>query len=165
MTTSGPVRRGFLHRARHGSPRATNAHPLRLRFSDPDLDREFREQYDTAAVPQAVMVGFVGLVVVASFGVLDAMVVEGDVSGVFVIRFGFICPAVLAFILALVVARDRAWRLVQAAMCAALTVAAFGLFAIPLVAEVPTYLTRTGMLLTLMFLCAFAPVRFVWAMW
>jgi class 3 adenylate cyclase len=138
---------------------------LRLRFSDPDLDREFREQYDTAAVPQAVTVGLVGLVVVASFGVLDALVVEGDVSGVFVIRFGFICPAVLAFILVLVLARDRAWRLVQAAMCAALTVAAFGLFAIPLVAEVPTDLTRTGMLLTLMFLCAFAPVRFVWAMW
>ena len=165
MTTSGPVRRGLLHRARGSSLSAPNAHPLRLRFSDPDLDREFRQQYDTAAVPQAVMVGIVGLVVVASFGVLDAIVVQGDVSGVFAIRFGIICPAVVVFILVLVLARERAWRLVQAAMCAVVTVAAFGLFALPLVADVPTDLARTGALLTLMFLCAFAPVRFVWAMW
>ncbi len=166
MTTSGRVRRGLVRRAQEAPTDATEKkHPLRLRFSDPELDREFRQQYDAAAVPQAVMVGIVGFVVIAVFGVLDAIVVAGDLSGIYVIRYGIICPAVLVFILGLVLSRDRAWRFVQAAMCVVVTVVAFGLFAIPLVANVPADLTRTGMLLTLMFVCAFAPVRFVWAMW
>jgi class 3 adenylate cyclase len=164
--TSGQIRRGLLQRARESRPRVDDeTHRFRLRFRDPDLDREFRRQYDTAAVPQAVMVGVVGLLVVASFGLLDALVVEDGLSAVYVIRFGIICPIVLFFTLVVVLARERAWRLVQVGSCTALALAAFGLFVMPLVADVPTDFARTGMLLTVLFLCAFAPVRFAWAMW
>ena len=49
MTTSGRVRRGLVRRAQEAPTGATEKeHPLRLRFPDPELDREFRQQYDDA---------------------------------------------------------------------------------------------------------------------
>ena len=165
MTSSGPIRRGLVHRARERPTQASDSRRFGLRFPDPELDREFRQQYDTAAVPLAKMAGLVGFVVVGSFGMLDVLIVDDGLSHVLAIRFGIICPAAVVLIVVLVLARERAWTFVQAAMCTGLAVAALALFAMPLVADVPTDFARTGMLLTLMFLCAFAPVRFVWAMW
>ena len=165
MTTTGPIRRGLVHHARERPTRRSDTRRFRLRFPDSELDREFREQYDTAAVPLAKMAGLVGFVVVASFGMLDALIVDDGLSHVLAIRFGIICPAAVVLIVVLALAGERAWRFVQAAMCSGLAVAALALFAMPLVAEVPDDFSRTGMLLTLMFLCAFAPVRFGWAMW
>ncbi|MFZ0142276.1 MAG: adenylate/guanylate cyclase domain-containing protein [Aeromicrobium sp.] len=163
MTTSVRVRRGLDQRAPASPTDGPDARPFRLRFPDAELDREFRQLYDTAAVPQAVMVGIVGFVVTAAFGVLDAFMFPA--TGLFVIRFGIICPVIVVFSVVLVLARERAWRFVQAGMCAVMIVGAFGLFAMPFVSEVPDDFARTSSLLIIMFLCAFAPVRFVWAMW
>ncbi|MGA9100836.1 adenylate/guanylate cyclase domain-containing protein [Aeromicrobium sp.] len=51
----------------------------------------------------------------------------------------------------------------QPLSCGVVVLAALGLDAIPLIADVPTDYSRTGTLLILMFLFAFARIRFIWA--
>ena len=54
-------------------------------------------------------------------------------------------------------------RVIQPVICGIVVIAAFALDLMPVVAPVPADYSRTGTLLILMFLFAFARVRFVWA--
>ena len=163
MTRAGPTRWAVMNRAPLHQVRTVDIHPIWLRFPDPELDREFREQHDQAAVPQAVLAGVLAIALYAAFGILDAFVVRGDLTWLFVIRFAVVCPFILVVVIWALMS-DRAWMRMQPAVCVVVVVAAYGLDVMPFVANVPIDYSRTGSLLILMFLFAFARVRFLWAM-
>ncbi len=163
MSRAGPTRWAAMNRAPEGHVRTAEIHPLTLRFADAELDREFCEEDDRAALPQAVLAGVLAIALYAAFGILDAFIVRGDLTWLFVIRFGVVCPIILGVLL-LVFLIDRPARILQPAVCCVVVVAAFGLDVMPFVASVPIDYSRTGSLLILMFLFAFTRVRFLWAM-
>ncbi len=163
MSRIGGARLTALHRVREGHEPTADIHPIWLRFPNPVLDREFRLQDDVAARPQAVFAGVLALVLYAAFGVLDAFVVPGDATWLFVIRFAVVCPIILGVVL-LGALSDRFAEYLQPAVCGVVVVAAYGLDVMPFVASVPVDYSRTGTLLILMFLFAFTRVRFLWAM-
>lgn len=134
-----------------------------LRFADGDLDAAFRREHDAAAIPQAQLAGVLAIVLYAAFGYLDTLVVPGDVSSLFLIRFAIVCPLIACVLVVVSIAREG-WRVLQPAVCFVVVVASFGLDVMPEVADVPEDYARTGGLLILMFLFAFARVRFAWAM-
>ncbi len=163
MTRAGPTRWAVMNRAPDDHVRTVDIHPVSLRFADAELDREFREQDDQAALPQAVLAGVLAIGLYGAFGILDAFVVRGDLTWLFVIRFGVVCPIILG-VVAFAYLSERAAGLLQPTVCCVVVVAAFGLDVMPFVASVPIDYSRTGSLLILMFLFAFTRVRFLWAM-
>ena len=136
-------------------------HPLTLRFNDAHAESEFVSDHDEAALPQQRLVGIVAIGFYAGFGILDSLVVTDGLDRVLFIRFGVVCP-----VIALVVAfARRPWVacVAQPVICGVVVLAAIGLDVMPLVAAVPADYSRTGTLLILMFLFAFARIRFTWA--
>jgi adenylate cyclase len=132
-----------------------------LRFSDPRAENAFIADHDEAALPQQRMVGIAAIIFYAVFGLLDTLVVKDGPGWLLFIRFGVVCPVIA---LAVAVAwRPWAARVAQPVSCGVIVLAAFGLDVMPLVAAVPADYSRTGTLLILMFLFAFARIRFTWA--
>lgn len=137
--------------------------PLTLRFREEQAERDFRMDHDEAAIPQQRIVSLVAIAFYAGFGLLDILVVTAGLENVFLIRFGIVCP----FMTVGAVLYWTGWvrkhlATAQPGSCAGTVVAALGLDAIPLVASVPEDYSRTGTFLVLLFLFAFARIRFVW---
>jgi class 3 adenylate cyclase len=142
-------------------PREGQLDRLRLRFLDAELEREFVTEDDRDAIPQMRIAGVLAVVLFGGFGLLDHLVVEGSIVPILVIRFGVVCPVVLVALA--LIGRPVGRRLAQPLVCGVVLVGCGGLNAMPLVADVPSDYARTGTLLVLMFLDAFARVRFPWA--
>jgi adenylate cyclase len=146
---------------RHARYPGLRLHPVTLRFDDPHAESAFISDHDEAALPQQRIVGIVAIGFYAGFGLLDTLVVKDGLDRLLFIRFVVVCP-----VIALVIAfTGRPWvaRVSQPIICGVVVLAAFGLDVMPLVATVPADYSRTGTLLILMFLFAFARIRFTWA--
>jgi class 3 adenylate cyclase len=150
--------------SRNAAQQRSLMHPVTLRLADDVLERDFLADYGRAAVPQARIAGCLAIALYAAFGVLDAQVAPGHVRELYLIRFAVVCPLIASFVLVGFVFPGWSARVVQLAVCVIVIVAAFGLDAMPFVAPVPSDYSRTGTLLILMFLFAFARTRFVWAL-
>ena len=86
-------------------------HWLTLRFSHPDLERQFRHAYFTSSLTAARIGLVLGLVLYATFGVLDEYMVSEIRGVVWAIRFGVVCPLiVLNLALSLSSVYERFWQ-------------------------------------------------------
>ena len=135
--------------------------PLTLRFDDPQAESAFVTDHDEAALSQQRVVGIVAIAFYAGFGVLDSLVVTDGLDRVLLLRFGIVCPAIAVAVA--VTWQPWASRIAQPVSCGVVVLAALGLDVIPLISAVPDDYSRTGTLLILMFLFAFARIRFIWA--
>ena len=140
----------------HSRPRAVT-----LRFSDRDAESAFISDHDEAALPQQRIVGLLAIGFYAGFGVLDTLVVTDGLDRILLLRFSIVCPAIAVAVA--ISWRPWASRVAQPLSCGVVVLAALGLDVIPLIATVPDDYSRTGTLLILMFLFAFARIRFIWA--
>lgn len=132
-------------------------HPLLLRFDDRQLEHEFVEDYNRAALPQARRAGVLAIFLYGIFGVLDTQVAPAHLAALYLVRFGIVCP----YIVLMLVMSYRSWvgRIQQLALCSVVVLGSWGLAVMPLIAPVPSTYAATGTLLILMFLFAFIRVR------
>ena len=133
---------------------------MTLRFSDLVAERAFVSDHDEAALPQQRIVGFVAIGFYAIFGLLDTLVVADGLNRVLFVRLGVVCLIALAIVIAW---RPWAARVAQPVICGVVAISALGLDVMPLISDVPMDYSRTGTLLILIFLFAFARIRLIWA--
>src|SRR5688500_1148288 len=73
----------------------TRMHPLTLRFTG-ELEDEFADQYFTMTLTQVRFALVLGVVLYTVFGILDTMVAPGQRQTLWLIRYAFVVPALLA---------------------------------------------------------------------
>src|SRR3989449_10331205 len=84
------LRRAVLEAA--ADPAAVRTHPLTLRFASPELELAFKEEYERESVRHIRFAVAMGLFLVATFGVLDAVIQPAVRHELWLIRYGVLCP-------------------------------------------------------------------------
>lgn len=135
--------------------------PLRLRFPEP-LESEFRADYLNKSLPQIRVTIFVGMLFIAGFSVLDALVVPDSVPVLFSIRYLGIIPVGLLALLATWSRRFTAF----ADPLQAGTILVSGLGIVAMIAVVPPEAAQAyypGLMLCFIVGFTWMRIRFPWA--
>jgi signal transduction histidine kinase/ActR/RegA family two-component response regulator len=104
----------------------------------------------------------VGTLMMATFGVMDLLVLEGALETILAVRYGVLVPATLLFLVYTFFSHFH--RHAQGAVTCMVTFMGFGLSAIILIAPVDTSpLYFAGNMLAIFFAYTFLGLRFVWA--
>ncbi len=133
---------------------------LRLRFPG-ELERSFREDYYRKSLTSLRLSLLLGAVLYALFGVLDVWVSPETRHAVWVIRYGVICPLILACLL---FTYSRAFRRVMQPVLFATVVLGGGcIIAMMIAVGSPiNYFHNAGLLLVLMYIFTFSKLRFLY---
>src|SRR3989449_746397 len=119
------LRRAVLEAA--ADPAAVRTHPLTLRFASPELELAFKEEYERESVRHIRFAVAMGLFLVATFGVLDAVIQPAVRHELWLIRYGVLCPtAALVLVITLV---PGAFRYVEWALVVMVVVVGAGILA------------------------------------
>jgi two-component system, cell cycle sensor histidine kinase PleC len=100
-------------------------HSVLLFFLDPSVERDFTQRSLTAALPFIRIYLSAGVGLYLAFGILDAAISGDQLSTIWLIRFGFVCPILLAM-LALTFTRHFQ-ALAQAALATSMLTAGLGI--------------------------------------
>jgi len=154
------------HRTSPVSPghREMQLHPITLRFSGHlrELEAVFQAEYCRKYLHQVRCAILLALFFYSFFGILDAYLLQEGKGRVWLIRYGIICPALLAaFALTYL-------RLFQARMQPILafftTLAGLGIIAMIIAAPPPvSFSYYAGLILVIIFGYTFVRLRFIWA--
>lgn len=134
----------------------------RLKFSEPELEREFIEEYDRRSL-FVIRVGLlVGLFLYSIFGLLDAFIIPDAKDIAWVIRFLIIDPLlVIVFALTFV---QKAKKHLQPLLMIMVSLGGFGIIAMIASAASPgDHLYYAGLILVLIFGYVFIRMRFFYA--
>jgi signal transduction histidine kinase/DNA-binding response OmpR family regulator len=134
---------------------------LPLRFEG-DLEEEFQRYYIDTSLTHMRVVQFMGLLLYASFGILDAMLLPTVKHELWLIRYTVVCPIVALSILASFWSGFRRYH--QAIIGTA--VASGGVAIVYMIAIAPPPGNTTyyaGLILVIQFACAFCKLRAIWA--
>jgi len=133
-----------------------------LRF-DGELEAEFQEYYFNVSLKHMRIAQTMGLLLYATFGILDALVLPTARNQMWLIRFGFVCPTVAASILATFWSGFR--RHHQPIFAFAIGLGGLGIVTMCVLAPPPGNTTYyAGLMLVIQFACVFCKLRFLWSM-
>lgn len=130
-----------------------------LGFDDPVLERGYREKFLERSLPVIRWALILGVLVYASFVFLDILLIADDKLAVWVIRFGFVCPA-LAMAL-LWTYRAPTYERLQFILTMSMLAAGIGVVAMTAFTSPPTnYLYYAGILDTVVYCSCVMRLRF-----
>ncbi len=136
----------------------------RLRFSEP-LEELFRRYYFRRTIGQVRVAVLAGIILYASFGVLDAVIAPGSKEILWLIRYAVICPAGIIFLLATFRLTDRDELALQRIHSLAVIVAGFGLLGMMMVVpQGKAFLYYAGVMLVIFYTYALSAMRFYHAL-
>lgn len=136
-------------------------HPLSLSFHG-YLEKTFRENYYFDSLRTVRLSLLAGIIFYGFFGILDAILIAGMKEVVWLIRFAFVCPFLVAILLFSYLPIFK--RYFQAAMAASMIISGSGI--IYMIAILPPPVNQTyyaGLILVLIWGYTFTRVRFIWA--
>jgi signal transduction histidine kinase len=135
-----------------------------LRFTGPtaSLEKPFQSYNGTHSLPQVRIALMAALLMYGSFGILDALVIPSSKHITWLIRFAFVCPAIL-FILATTYIPRLKSRL-QPILSFGLAIGGLGIILMIISSPSPVnYYYYVGLILVFIFGYSFVNLRFVWA--
>ena len=142
-------------------PARGELHPLTLAF-EPELEREFMDDYFDNSLPQARRAVLVAALLYVSFGALDAAVAPATMKTLWLIRFaGFLPLSTVVFLLTRAAFFRRVWQPVLAAWSLAAGLGIVGMIAAVRGEAQSSY--YAGLILVFIVLYTWSRVRFVWA--
>ena len=137
---------------------------LSLRFREPytHLEAAFKQEYVRSSLRHTRISLFLAVLLFAGFAVLDVYLMPDQQNIAWLIRFGVVCPALLAVTGLTFVRAALPW--IQPMMAAMIVVTGGGIIATILVAPPPVnHFYYAGVILVFMFAYTFIRVGFVWA--
>jgi signal transduction histidine kinase len=135
---------------------------LKFRDSSAHLETAFLHEYTLVSLYHCRIAIALGILMVASFGVMDLVVLTGDKSLVMSIRYGVIVPFQLAFLL--FTFSQFFFTKMQVALTVMVVFTGLGLTAIVLVVSVETSaMYFAGHMVVIFFAYGFLRLRFIWA--
>ena len=72
---------------------------ISLRFVDHEVERRFSDEHLVRSLPIIRLSMLAGALLYGVFGILDVIIVPDVLSEIWLIRFGFVCPFLLAMLL------------------------------------------------------------------
>jgi len=136
----------------------------RLKFSEP-LEELFRRYYFRRTIGQVRVAVLSGIILYASFGVLDAVIAPKSKEILWLIRYAVICPAGIIFLLATFRLTDRDELALQRIHSLAVVVAGFGLLGMMMVVpQNKAFLYYAGVMLVIFYTYALSAMRFYHAL-
>jgi two-component system, cell cycle sensor histidine kinase and response regulator CckA len=138
-----------------------NLHPITLSFRG-GLEKTFRESYHLNSLRTVRLSLASGIIMYGFFGILDAVLIPEMIETLWLIRFAFVCPFLLATIALSYLTVFKTYF--QFAMAAAMIVSGIGI--IYMIAILPPPINHAyyaGLILVLIWGYTFTRVRFVWA--
>jgi signal transduction histidine kinase len=137
---------------------------LSLRFVGPSagLEAGFRQAYLVESIPRMRVALLLGAAFFGSFGILDAYLMPDQAYVVWAIRYGGICPLLLAG--AALTRVPALHRSVEPGVAALMVLGGAGIVAMIVVAPPPVnYFYYAGLILVFMYGYVYLRLRFVWA--
>ncbi len=132
-----------------------------LSFPD-DLEESFLEYYFKKSLSQLRFYVSLAIVFFAMFGILDLFIFPGDIVKLWTVRYGYICPGLLALVLFSYMPRFKDFM--QPTLMGVMVLTGLGIIAMVVLAPPPiSYTYYAGLLLVLMYGYTFIRIRFVWA--
>jgi len=144
--------------------KAMHLHRLTLKFSGQmaGLEAPYREHYLVQTLSQIRISFVLGALLYALFGILDALVLPQQRHVIWLIRYAFVCPSILAVAGATFLPRLHGY--LQPMMSVAVIIGGVGIIWMTVIAPEPlSYYYYAGMILVLMFGYSFIYLRFLWA--
>jgi Protein kinase domain len=139
-------------------PDAVRTHPVTLKFASPELEAAFKEQYQYESLRHTRLAFALGVVLVAMFGILDAVILPSVRNQLWTIRFGFICPVLLVLMVATLA--PGVVRYIEWILSAGLLVTGAGILALVLISPPGHRYYDPGLILVLMYTYVFVKLRF-----
>jgi signal transduction histidine kinase/CheY-like chemotaxis protein len=144
--------------------KAMNLNWLSLRFTGATavLEAPFQVHFITHNLLQIRVALFMGALMYGFFGILDALVLPQQKQIAWLIRYAFVCPAILAVLAATFFSRMR--RCLQPIRSFLIAFGGMGIVLMIIVAPAPVnYYYYAGLILVFMFGYSFIYLRFLWA--
>ncbi|MDZ4164194.1 MAG: response regulator [Smithellaceae bacterium] len=147
----------------HSNLKAMHLNRLSLRFTGETamLEAPFQAHFHTHNISQIRLALIMGALMYAFFGILDALVLPQHKHITWLIRYAFVCPAILAAM----AATFFPWlhRYLQPILSFIVTFAGLGIILMVIVAPSPiSYYYYAGLILVLMLGYSFVYIRFLW---
>ncbi len=132
-----------------------------LRFEG-ELEAEFQQYYIDTSLKHMRVAQTMGLLLYATFGILDALLLPTVKHQLWLIRYTIVCPIVAASVLATFWSEFR--RFHQAIIGTAVASGGVAIVVMITLAPPPGNTTYyAGLILVIQFACAFCKLRFIWA--
>ncbi len=139
-------------------PASARTHPITLKFASPELETAFKEQYQLESLHHTRFAVAMGILLVAVFGILDAIVLPSIRNQLWAIRFGFICPVL--FLAAAATFLPGAVRYIEWILSTVIVAAGTGILWLVLIAPPDFHYYEPGLILVLMYNYVFLKLRF-----
>ena len=135
-----------------------------LRFTGPTtlLEKPFQWHHVTRSLPQVRIALVAAVLMYSIFGILDALVIPSAKHVTWLIRFAFVCPAILAILAATYIPRLQSH--LQPILSFGFAISGLGI--ILMITRTPSpvnYYYYVGLILVFIFGYSFANLRFIWA--
>ncbi|MBA2527788.1 MAG: hypothetical protein H0V18_18710, partial [Pyrinomonadaceae bacterium] len=134
--------------------------PITLRFSDP-LERDFTEDYFRKSLRHVRFAVLSGMFLYGVFGYMDVKLIPESKDEIWLIRYGVVCPFLLAF--SLFTYHPLFRRHMQASLCLPILIPGVGLIAMMVISPKFGDYYYPGLMLVIMYSYTFIRLRFVYA--
>lgn len=135
---------------------------LPLKFHDRQMESDFLQYHTQLATRHVQTAMVIGMLIYASFGILDAYMAPVARTKIWAIRFIVVCPAIA--VTAVLLSFSTFLRFIQPILCGLVVISGGGIVAIIFLSYSTTgYSYYSGLILVLMFGYTFFHLRFVWA--
>jgi hypothetical protein len=136
-------------------------HPITLNFPSNE-EHNFYDDYFEKSKNRVRACAIIGGFLYAVFGILDALVVPEVKTKIWLIRYGIICPFVIAFICFTFTSYFK--KFMQASLCIFILIPALGIVWMTMIAPSPgNYLYYSGLILIAIATYTFIGLRFAYA--
>ncbi len=138
--------------------------PITLSFKEEcqHLEELFIDEYNTKSLNHIRISLFLGFILYAVFGVLDAQLVPEQKIQLWFIRYAIVCPCILISILLSFIPKFK--KYIQACLVLLMIVAGSGISIMVAIANPPANLSYyAGLILVFMMSYGFIKARFIWA--
>ncbi len=142
-------------------PDSMDVNPLTLSFPK-SLEKLFLDNYFDSSITLVRFSLVVGIVIYGFFGILDALLIPSMKETLWIIRFGIVCP----FLLAVIAFSFSSFfkKYFQLAVSSAMVVSGLGIIAMIAIIPPPVnYTYYAGLILVFLWGYTFTRVRFAWA--
>lgn len=126
------------------------------------LEKPFLNYYVNYTLPHIRITLLMGLLMYGGFGVLDALLIPNEKVQIWLIRYGLVCPFILATLGTTYI--PCLLRFLQPIMSALIAIGGFGIVMMIIIAPTPfNYYYYAGLILVFIYGYGFIYLRFVWA--
>jgi len=135
--------------------------PLTLSFSG-ELEEAYLDDFFNKSLKQVRLILLMGIFFYGIFGILDAKLIPGAKSTLWLIRYAIVTPSIIAVIVFSFSSQFK--RYMQLCLTLVITLSGLGIIIMILIAPPPVnYSYYAGLILVLIFGYVFLRIRFIWA--